>query len=279
MIMDAAKATYQESTSNSESAKFSETPPQSAALVELFSAIQGEGLNVGTRQLFVRFGGCDLRCRFCDSAHTWHAQTTCRIEVTPGQRDFEAHPNPVGMAQLIAWVERQAVDNLHDSLSLTGGEPLLHADFLAEFLSQLRPSVPIPIYLETGGHRPEDLAKLLPYLALVGMDIKLPSVSGETHWEAHSAFLRMCRQSGVEVFCKLIVSRETADTDLVQAAALVAQVNSKIPMFLQPVTPLSNQGEPAPPTPAQVLDWQAKLKRQLASVRVIPQTHKTIDQL
>jgi 7-carboxy-7-deazaguanine synthase len=277
--MNAARATHQECASNPEFAQFSEMPPQSAALVELFSAIQGEGLNVGTRQLFVRFGGCDLRCRFCDSAHTWHTHTTCRIEITPGQRDFETYSNPIGIAQLIAWVKRQAVDDLHDSLSLTGGEPLLHADFLAEFLSQLRHSVQIPIYLETGGHRPDDLAKLLPYLDLVGMDIKLPSVSGETHWEAHSAFLRLCHQSGIDAFCKLIVSRDTANADLEQAAALVARVNPNIPLFLQPVTPLIEGGQPISPTPAQVLEWQAQLKRKLASVRVIPQTHKMIGQL
>lgn len=253
---------------------------QTAALVEIFSAIQGEGLNVGTRQLFVRFGGCDLRCRFCDSAHTWHTQATCKIEATPGQRDFEIHPNPVEIQQLITWVKRQAaVANLHDSLSLTGGEPLLHADFLAEFLRQLRTTVQIPIYLETGGHRPDDLQKLLPYLDMVGMDLKLPSVSGETHWDAHEAFLKICDQSGVTVFCKLITSRDTTDADLDQAAALVARVNPNIPLFLQPVTPLTDKGQPAPPTPQQVLDWQAKFKQHLTSVRVIPQTHKMIGQL
>ncbi len=256
-----------------------DAPTPTAALVEIFSAIQGEGLNVGTRQLFVRFGGCDLRCRFCDSAHTWHTQATCKIEVTPGQRDFEVYPNPVEISQLITWVKRQAVVNLHDSLSLTGGEPLLHADFLADFLRQLRTAVQIPVYLETGGHRPDDLHKLLPYLDMVGMDLKLPSVSGETHWEAHEAFLKLCNQPGVTVFCKLITSRDTTEADLNQAAALVARVNPNIPLFLQPVTPLTDKGQPTPPTPQQVLDWQAKLKQQLTSVRVIPQTHKMIGQL
>lgn len=252
---------------------------QTAALVELFSAIQGEGLNVGTRQLFIRFGGCDLRCRFCDSAHTWQAQAACRIEATAGQRDFEAYPNPVSIPQLIHWVKRQTVGNLHDSLSLTGGEPLLHADFLAEFLSQLRPIVQLPIYLETGGHRPEALKKILPFLDLVGMDLKLPSVSGETHWEAHGDFLRICDASSVPVFCKLITSRETAQTDLDQAAALIASVNPKIPLCLQPVTPLHPNGQPQPPTPGQVLEWQARLKQHVLCVRVIPQTHRMIGQL
>jgi 7-carboxy-7-deazaguanine synthase len=262
-----------------ESTQSSAESTATAALVEVFSAIQGEGLNVGTRQLFVRLGGCDLRCHYCDSAHTWRAQDTCRIEVTPGQRDFEVYKNPVEVSQLIAWVAGQNINSLHDSLSLTGGEPLLHAEFLAVFLSQLRHSVQIPIYLETGGHRPKELKQLLPYLDMVGMDIKLPSVSGETHWNAHEAFLSLCHQSSVTVFCKLIVSRATAEADLDQAIALIAGVNPNIPIFLQPVTPLSKKGQPEPPTAEQVLNWQAKFKQQLTSVRVIPQTHKMIGQL
>lgn len=250
-----------------------------ASLIEVFSAIQGEGLNVGTRQLFIRFGGCDLRCRFCDSAQTWHPQSTCRIETVPGQRHFETHPNPVTATQLLSWVERQQMSNLHDSLSLTGGEPLLQADFLVSFLSLMRIQSKLPIYLETGGHHPQALDRVLPYLDMVGMDLKLPSVSGETHWTAHTEFLEICDRAGVTVFCKLIISEYTDPADLDQAAAVVARINPTIPVFLQPVTPLTDQGQPAPPTPAQGLDWQARLKQSLAFVRVIPQTHKMMGQL
>jgi len=44
-----------------------------------------------------------------------------------------------------------------------------------QFLPQLRLATGLPIYLETGGHRPEQLAMILPYLDSVGMDLKLPS--------------------------------------------------------------------------------------------------------
>ena len=42
-----------------------------ANLVEIFSSVQGEGPDVGASTLFVRLGACDLRCRWCDSPHTW----------------------------------------------------------------------------------------------------------------------------------------------------------------------------------------------------------------
>lgn len=255
-----------------------------ARLIEVFSAIQGEGLNVGTRQLFIRFAFCDLRCDFCDSAHTWNAPATCRIERWPGLRDFEIHSNPVPLPILIQWVERQNLPCLHDSISLTGGEPLLHAAFLQEFLPQVRSLTNLPIYLESGGHRPEQLAVILPYLDSVGMDLKLPSVSGETLWQEHTKFLQLCFNSDLELFVKIIISENTDPAELQRCAAIVAQISPHIPVFLQPVTPLpaSQQLTKTPvlaPTPEKVLMWQALMKQLLAQVRVIPQTHKMLNQL
>jgi 7-carboxy-7-deazaguanine synthase len=251
-----------------------------ASLIEIFSAIQGEGLNVGTRQIFIRFGGCDLRCTYCDSAHTWQKQATCLIEQTPGRRDFIEKPNPVSIEQLLCWVAQQHRPHLHDSISITGGEPLLQAKFLVEFLPLLRQSTGLPIYLESGGHRPVQLASIASYLDIVGMDIKLPSASGEEHWVSHQKFLAICHQQGLQVFTKVIVDRRSTNADLLQAAQLVAAIDPKIPFFLQPVSILEEAPAhpPIPPTPEQVLAWQELLKEFLHSVRVIPQTHKMIGQ-
>ena len=255
-----------------------------ARLIEVFSAIQGEGLNVGTRQIFIRFAVCDLRCQFCDSAHTWIAPPQCRVERSPGQRNFEICANPVSLSQLLIWIQQQNLPGLHDSISITGGEPLLHARFLQKFLPQVRRLTGLPIYLETGGHRPEQLKLVLSELDSVGMDWKLPSVSGETHWQKHKDFLQCCDNAGVEVFAKIIIASCTNPAELASAAELIAAVSPEIPVFLQPVTPLlpSQQLATTPllaPTPDQVLTWQALMRRSLKRVRVIPQTHKMIQQL
>ncbi|BAZ14508.1 radical SAM domain-containing protein [Calothrix sp. NIES-4071] len=254
-----------------------------ARLVEVFSAIQGEGLNVGTRQIFIRFALCDLRCHFCDSSNTWNAPNVCRIERFPGSRDFEVYSNPVTLSMLLQWVERQNIPHLHDSISLTGGEPLLHASFLVEFLPQVRSATQLPIYLETGGHRSEQLAMVLPYLDSVGMDFKLESVSGEKRFVEHARFLQLCDDSQVEVFVKIIISASTDVVELEQAAQIIAKINRSIPIFLQPVTPLVSpiHAEKAiiAPSPDQVLRWQADMKRIVKHVRVVPQTHKMLNQL
>jgi organic radical activating enzyme len=260
------------------------TVKPTARLVEVFSAIQGEGLNVGTRQIFIRFAICDLRCHFCDSAHTWNAPSVCRIECSPGLRDFEIYSNPISIPTLIKWIERQNLPSLHDSISLTGGEPLLHAPFLAQFLPQVRSLTNLPIYLETGGHRPEQLAMILPYLDSVGMDLKLPSVSGESLWQEHQQFLQLCFDANLETFVKIIVSQKTDHGELERAALLVASVSQDMPIFLQPVTPLTeaqkfSEVPVVAPSPEQVLEWQALMKRFIKQVRVIPQTHKMLNQL
>lgn len=247
-----------------------------ANLVEIFSAIQGEGLYVGERQIFLRLGGCDLRCRFCDSAHTWQPKSHGRVEQTPGKRDFQKITNPVTGAQLLTWLHRQFRGGRHQAISITGGEPLLQAEFLAEFLPQLKNQIPLPVYLETGGHRPHELAQVLRWLDIIAMDYKLPSVSGENHHAAHQEFLTQAVQAGVDVFIKIIVDQHTQIDELTKAFTLIQTIAPEMVVILQPVTP--RPASPAP-TPAQVLTWQTLAQQYLHRVRVIPQTHPLLGQL
>lgn len=249
---------------------------RTANLVEIFSAIQGEGPYVGERQIFLRLGGCDLRCRFCDSAHTWRPVAQGRVEQTPGARDFVTVANPVTAAQVLTWLERQYQGGTHTAISLTGGEPLLHADFLAELLPELTRQIPLPLYLETGGHWPQALARVLPWINIVAMDYKLPSVSGERYHEAHAQFLTLAVQAGVEVFVKIVVDQRTQPSELVQALEMIRAIDPRVLVVLQPVTP--RPASPAP-TPAQVLAWQALAQTYVPRVRVIPQTHPLLGQL
>ena len=73
-------------------------------LVEIFSSIQGEGLFVGCRQVFVRLAGCNLFCRYCDTRDSFAVPAAARVETEAGSRMFGSITNPVAASELFAAV-------------------------------------------------------------------------------------------------------------------------------------------------------------------------------
>jgi organic radical activating enzyme len=256
-----------------------------AALTEVFSSVQGEGPYAGVRQLFVRFYGCHRRCAFCDSPETvtaWQRPgfqpETFRVEFPAGSGRFEVVPNPVDVEDLVALADRFDVPRgLHHSIALTGGEPLLHAPYLAALLPALR-ARGWKTYLETAGDLFLELDHVIAHVDIVAMDLKLPSVTrNEASWGHHRKFLERCRDAGVGTFAKVIVSGSTTEADLAEAVRIVAETAPAIPFVLQPVTPFRDVRDAA--QPGQLLRWQAMAAERLRDVRVIPQCHKMMNQL
>ena len=243
-----------------------------ARVVEVFSSIQGEAELVGYRQIFVRFFGCNLRCSWCDSPETLFGHPPARFERTPGHRDFEQQTNPVPMETLLGAVHRLHAKP-HHSVSLTGGEPLLHARFLRSFLPELRALENLPHYLETNGLLPEHLSQVIDQVDTIGMDLKPPSCTDDpmADWlERHERFLALARQK--HVFLKLVVSAKADDGEMEAAFRLVAAQDPKLGLTLQPVTPFG--AVQTSPTDLQMLHWHEVASRYLENVRIIPQVHK-----
>lgn len=245
----------------------------SADLVEVFSSIQGEGLLVGLRQVFIRFSGCNLTCRYCDTESD--RTPFCQMEGTPGRRDFLQVENPVSLDRLSGLINgwQHGWPGIHHSISITGGEPLLCHEQLQTLLPVLRQY--LPIYLETNGVLHQELARVIDHLDYVSMDIKLPSTSGcQNLWQDHQAFLRIAAPKKTCV--KAVVGIETEDWEIVKTAELIAAVDDTIPLILQPFTDREGRVRLSA---IRMLEMQEAADRFLRQVRVIPQTHKFIGQL
>jgi 7-carboxy-7-deazaguanine synthase len=239
-----------------------------ADVIEVFSSAQGEGIYLGTRQTFVRFAGCNLSCRFCDT--TRQSQEHCRLETEAGSGDFETKENPLTTADLLSAVERLTPKG--GVVSLTGGEPLIHAAFLEKFLPVLKDSG-YRTYLETNGTLHAELQKGLKYLDCVAMDIKLPSATGEEDlFESHARFLTLAKATNV--FVKAVITGNTLEKEVMQCADIVAAVDPSIPLILQPVTPVDEQT--LPPSQQFLMSLQSSCSKVLRDVRIIPQCHKIV---
>jgi 7-carboxy-7-deazaguanine synthase len=240
-----------------------------AEVVEVFASAQGEGVYLGERQTFVRFAGCNLACRYCDTDAAI-PRRSYHVELSPGSDEFEVRANPASVNDLLSVVE--LLTPAGGVVSLTGGEPLIHAEFLLEFAPRLKERG-YRIYLETNGTLHDKLESVLPYLHTVAMDIKLPSATGEADlFHAHARFLSIARAT--DVFVKVVVTGETLESEVLRCADIVAAVDASIPLIIQPVTPI--EGRTTAPSQPCLLDLQALCSRTVRNVRIIPQCHRIV---
>ncbi len=245
-------------------------------LSEIFSSVQGEGPYVGERHLFVRFCGCHRSCIFCDT-NTERTETVL-VETDPGSGAFEQIRNPLTAEQVMELIKKVDRKKNNRRISLTGGAPLLQAHFLRELLPHLC-AEDYSIYLETAGDLPQQLKSIIEWIDVVAMDVKLSSVTKEPNtFPVHWQFLKTCRDFGVEVFVKLVLSAETHEGELIEAAKGIKKAGGENTLVvIQPMTKAEKTD--AVPSGEQLLRWQDKVAGILPNVRVIPQTHKMMEML
>jgi len=100
----------------------------SLPLVEEFYTLQGEGYHTGKAAYFIRLGGCDIGCSWCDSRYSWNQNH---------------HP----LVDTDTIIDR-VLESGADSVVVTGGEPLLwDLDYLCNGLKKNN----INTFIETSG--------------------------------------------------------------------------------------------------------------------------------
>jgi len=236
-----------------------------APLFEIFSSIQGEATRIGERHIFVRLAGCDLECVFCDTPASKKIPEHARVFL-PGK--VGEVRNPLAREELDRHVtELDEACGPHHAISLTGGEPLLFVDYLLPLAGEWRRRG-FKILLETGGHRPRDLERMLEHTDIVMADVKIRSSAGfATDLAVAKEFLRLAAQR--ECAVKVVVS---ANTTAEEVRAVAAILPPHPPLILQPVTGAAF----SPPTGDHLLALQRAAMAVHKDTRVIPQAHRIL---
>jgi len=224
-----------------------------ARIADIFLSVQGEGIYVGQPQIFIRFSGCNLNCDFCD---------------TPSPKG-----RPYGVLDIVDSVDSLNSSSAANTISITGGEPLLYTDFLKLILPQFKKKN-FRIYLETNGTLPGNLAKVLDFIDVIAMDMKLPSAQKKerSFWATHRDFLNRSRKK--DVFVKVVVTGKTTQGEIKKVAAIIDDIDSGIPLVLQPVTPANRMRKKV--SLNAMFEFQKLAKTILKDVRVIPQIHRIL---
>lgn len=215
-------------------------------VAEIFESVQGEGIYLGERQIFVRLYGCNLCCRFCDT-------------LLKHYREYEA-------GQLFEEIKRYPRTA---TVSFTGGEPLTQKDFLKEIFALCKRHN-LKVYLETNGSMPGELAEVIDLADVIAMDVKLPSSTGmEPLWDRHREFLKIALRK--EVFLKAIVTRDTSEDDLREVVRLIRDINPALVLVLQP-----NSMEDQAPLQSKLQYFKEYCINEGIATCVIPQMHKLL---
>ena len=231
-------------------------------VIEIFSSIQGEGKYVGCRQVFIRTADCNLKCAYCDT--NFARADFGNVETFAGSMIFKQIKNPISVDEVADIVKKFMAEVPTHSVSFTGGEPLLHWQFIRD-VAEL---VDARIFLETNGTLYKELAKIIDVVDIISMDIKLPSVAGN-NFDKHREFLKLARAK--DLYVKIVISAETLIEEFEAALDIIPE---DILLILQPVTPVKSVQSISA---RRILELQAFAARKIKNVRVIPQTHRLIN--
>ncbi|GGG06496.1 7-carboxy-7-deazaguanine synthase QueE [Paenibacillus abyssi] len=226
-------------------------------VLEIFGpTVQGEGMVIGQKTMFVRTAGCDYSCAWCDSAFTWDGTAKGDIKRLTAEEIYE---------------ELRAIGgDSFGHVTLSGGNPAL-IEPLGSLIKLLH-GHGIKVALETQGSRWQDWFLQIDDLTL---SPKPPSSKMETNWAELDRIVNALtdhRHQGVSL--KVVVFDE-ADLEY---AVSVHQRYPAVPFYVQAGNDDLAEQDPSRMLIRQVQRYENLVERvmrsaELKHVRLLPQLH------
>lgn len=211
-------------------------------IIEKFLSIDGEGPTAGEIAAFVRFGGCNLACVWCDTAYSI---------------DRNASFEQLTKEEIYSFIKGTGARNV----TITGGEPLIQegVEDLIFFLAQ---DPELFIHIETNGSVPIYGFRRINPLANVSfiVDYKLPGSRMENRMD-----LRNFELVSSKDVCKFVIG---SAEDLSRAKAIIDsyRLAEKCLVYLSPITSLID--------PVQIVEFMKE--NRMNRIRLQLQLHKII---
>lgn len=230
-------------------------------VLEIFGpTIQGEGMVVGRKTMFVRTAGCDYRCAWCDSAFTW---------------DGSAKKEIFQMTSEQIWQRLKEIGgNQFDHVTISGGNPALLSalDDLVNLLQERG----IEVALETQGSRYQDWFLKIDDLTV---SPKPPSSNMKTNWEMLDYIVDQLAENGrlTHTSLKIVIF----DKEDLRYAEKVHQRYPKLDFFLQVGNDDLEEAEPHQLSQHLLKKYEWLIDQVVAStvlnrIRVLPQIHALV---
>lgn len=228
-------------------------------VLEVFGpTIQGEGMVIGQKTMFVRTAGCDYSCAWCDSAFTWDGSAKQDIELMTAE-DVWNRLSEIGGGRF-------------SHVTISGGNPALLAN-LKELIVLLKENG-IETALETQGSRWQDWFYEIDDLTL---SPKPPSSGMETDFEKLDHIVHRLIKGSSQFSLKVVVFD---DKDLEYATG-IHQRYPGVPFYIQTGNPSVYEGDTVKLVSDLLMDYETLIEKvcvreELNNVRVLPQLHTLV---
>ncbi len=228
---------------------------------EIFTSIEGEGIYLGTKTLFIRFAGCPLRCRWCDTKYA--------LLISNG-KEYE-------IEDAIKLIDSKISKCIY-KVNLTGGDPLLQYKAVYEIAKYLK-SKGLMTYLESACYDSSRFNYLMPYIDICKIEFKLRDANAikEEEYDNLMRESMSCLESAIAnnkvTYIKIVVSNKSNKEEIQKLTDEIfkrVDRNDISGFVIQPA-----YGDE--PEMKRLLDIYDEVYKYYKEVRIIPQIQKVMN--